>query len=70
MFAPGGVGVREAVLVLAMPRFGLASAADAAVIAITSRLWLTILEILPGLLLLQRRRGGQAAQVEHSDSVE
>lgn len=70
LFAPGGVGVREAVLVLAMPRFGLASAADAAVIAITSRLWLTILEILPGLLLLQRRRAAQPARAEHSDSVE
>ena len=53
LFAPGGVGVREGVLVLAMPRFGLASAADAAVIAITSRLWLTVLEILPGLLLFR-----------------
>jgi hypothetical protein len=53
LFAPGGVGVREAVVVIAMPRFGLASAADAAVIAVTSRLWLTILEILPGLLLFR-----------------
>lgn len=53
LFAPGGVGIREAALVIAMPRFGLASAADAAVIAITSRLWLTILEILPGLLLFR-----------------
>jgi hypothetical protein len=70
LFAPGGVGVREAVLVLAMPRFGLASAADAAVIAITSRLWLTILEILPGLLLLQRRRAAQSARANLSDSVE
>jgi glycosyltransferase 2 family protein len=69
LFAPGGVGVREAVLVLAMPRFGLASAADAAVIAITSRLWLTILEILPGLLLLQRRRAAQPARAEPSDDV-
>ena len=56
LFVPGGVGVREAVLVLAMPRFNLASAADAAVIAITSRLWLTVLEILPGLLLLRWRK--------------
>jgi hypothetical protein len=53
LFAPGGVGIREAALVIAMPRFGLASAADAAVIAIASRLWLTILEILPGLLLFR-----------------
>jgi len=54
LFAPGGVGIREAALVIAMPRFGMAYAADAAVIAITSRLWLTILEILPGLLLFRR----------------
>lgn len=66
LFAPGGVGVREAVLVLAMPRFGLASAADAAIIAITSRLWLTILEILPGLLLF-RRRTAQNSRDQHVD---
>ena len=54
LFAPGGVGVREAVLVLAMPRFGLLSAADAAVVAVASRLWLTVLEIAPGLLLWKR----------------
>jgi glycosyltransferase 2 family protein len=66
LFAPGGVGVREAVLVLAMPRFHLASAADAAVIAITSRLWLTVLEILPGLLLL-RRRSPTTAREQHAE---
>jgi len=60
LFAPGGVGVREAVLVLAMPRFDLASAPDAAVIAITSRLWLTVLEILPGLLLFHGGRAQKA----------
>jgi hypothetical protein len=60
LFAPGGVGVREAVLVIAMPKFDLASAPDAAVIAITSRLWLTILEILPGLLLFRSRSADTA----------
>lgn len=54
LFAPGGIGVREAVLVLAMPRFGLLPAADAAIVAIASRLWLTVLEIGPGLLLWTR----------------
>ena len=54
LFAPGGVGVREAVLVLAMPRFGLMPAPDAAIVAIASRLWLTVLEIAPGLLLWKR----------------
>ena len=54
LFVPGGIGVREAVLVLAMPRFGLLPAADAAVVAVASRLWLTVLEIGPGLLLWTR----------------
>ena len=66
LFAPGGVGIREAALVIAMPRFGLASAADAAVIAITSRLWLTILEILPGLLLF-RRGSAQTARDQRAE---
>ncbi len=66
LFAPGGVGVREAVLVLAMPRFQLASVADAAVIAVASRLWLTVLEIVPGVLLL-RRPGALEAAADHSD---
>jgi hypothetical protein len=66
LFAPGGVGIREAALVIAMPRFGLASAPDAAVIAITSRLWLTILEILPGLLLFRSR----AAETARDQRVE
>ena len=66
LFAPGGIGVREAVLVLAMPRFQLASAADAAVIAVASRLWLTALEVVPGLLML-RRSGAERTAPEHSD---
>lgn len=52
---PGGIGVREGVLVLAMPRFGLASETDAMVVAVTSRLWLTLLEIAPALVFLARR---------------
>lgn len=66
LFVPGGVGVREGALILAMPRFELASAADAAVIAITSRLWLTILEILPGLLML-RSRAAQSTRNQQSE---
>jgi len=67
LFAPGGVGVREAALVLAMPRFQLATAADAVVIAITSRLWLTVLEILPGLLLLRQRGGVERRIADNTD---
>lgn len=51
-FAPGGIGVREPALVTAMTQLGLASTADAAVIAVASRLWLTVIELVPGLFAL------------------
>ena len=56
LFAPGGVGVRELAMIPLMQSLGLASAADAALVAVTSRLWLTVLEILPGLLFLAGKR--------------
>ncbi|MDQ3516746.1 MAG: flippase-like domain-containing protein, partial [Gemmatimonadota bacterium] len=45
-FAPGGIGVREPALVIAMTQLELASTADAAVIAVASRLWLTAIELV------------------------
>ncbi|MGH7625797.1 MAG: lysylphosphatidylglycerol synthase domain-containing protein [Gemmatimonadaceae bacterium] len=56
LFAPGGLVVRELVLAGSLTRLGLFSASDATVLAVTSRLWLTVLEVAPGLLLLARRR--------------
>lgn len=50
--APGGLGVRELVMVGLLEAFGVASAGDAWVIAFASRIWLTVLEVLPGLLFL------------------
>jgi glycosyltransferase 2 family protein len=70
LFVPGGVGVREAAIVIAMPQFQLASAADAAIIAITSRLWLTVLEILPGLLLMRRADRDERQLVQDTRDVE
>jgi glycosyltransferase 2 family protein len=52
LIAPGGVGPREAVMVLLLTSFNMASAKEAALIAVTSRVWLTILETVPGLLFL------------------
>lgn len=51
-FAPGGLIFREAAMIGAMSGLGMCSAADAAVIAATSRLWLSVVEVLPGLLAL------------------
>ncbi|MEP6692041.1 MAG: hypothetical protein ABJD07_12855, partial [Gemmatimonadaceae bacterium] len=50
--APAGLGVREGVLVAGMTALGLATEPEAIVIAFASRLWLTMLEVVPGLLLL------------------
>lgn len=52
LFAPGGIGVRESSLMLALGQFGLAQAGAAGVISLTSRLWLTVLEVLPGFAFL------------------
>jgi glycosyltransferase 2 family protein len=49
LFAPGGIGVREGTLIVALGRLGLAQAGAAGVISVASRLWLTVLEVLPGL---------------------
>jgi hypothetical protein len=56
LFAPGGIGVREAALQNLLPRLGLAAGADAWLVVLVSRAWLTILEIIPGLLFLARGR--------------
>ena len=56
LFAPAGVGYREAAMVLVMPAAGLASVGEAGLVAVASRLWLTVLETLPGLCFLAFRR--------------
>lgn len=52
LIAPGGIGAREGALVAAFLALGLAGAADAAILAAASRLWLIVLEVLPGLVCL------------------
>lgn len=50
--APAGVGAAEGAMILLAPRLGVATAAEAAVLAIVVRLWRTVLEIAPGLIAL------------------
>jgi hypothetical protein len=52
LFAPGGVVVRESALVAGMVRLGLASQPDAFAVAVASRLWLTVVELVPGFVAL------------------
>ena len=54
LIAPGGIGVRETMLVAGLSTMGLASEPNAWVLAVVSRLWLTVLEIVPGVLFLGR----------------
>jgi hypothetical protein len=53
-FLPGGVGVREGVQTKALYAMQLATEKEALVVSVTSRLWLTVLEVLPGLIYLAR----------------
>ncbi|MBI3791144.1 MAG: flippase-like domain-containing protein [Gemmatimonadetes bacterium] len=55
LFAPGGLVFREAMLVTTMTQLHLAGATEALVIAALSRLWITVIEVVPGLLFLFRR---------------
>jgi glycosyltransferase 2 family protein len=52
LIAPGGIGPREAVMFSLMTSLGLATAKEAALVTVASRIWLTILEIVPGVLFL------------------
>jgi len=56
LVVPGGLGVREGVMATALPVLGLTTAAQGLLIAVSSRLWLTILEVVPGVLFYARAR--------------
>jgi uncharacterized membrane protein YbhN (UPF0104 family) len=64
---PAGLGVADGALVLLAQQFGVASVAEAGVLAIFVRIWRTVLEVLPGLIALavgaaaDRRRPGPVA---------
>lgn len=68
LVVPGGLGVRELVIVAGMQRLGLAGEPAATVVAWASRLWLTVLEILPGVAFLVVGGGG-AAEPTTTDDV-
>lgn len=53
LFSPGGLGVREYALVALLVGLGAAGHGDALVLSATSRVWFTVLEIVPGLISLR-----------------
>jgi hypothetical protein len=56
LFSPGGLGAREEVLQRLIAATALHPLPDALLLIVVSRLWLTVLEAAPGLLLLLLRR--------------
>ncbi len=52
VFSPGGIGVREVAMAEALQRTGLAIGGMSALLVAASRIWLTVLEIIPGVLFL------------------
>ena len=52
LIAPAGAGFREAAMIALLPAAHLADPTQAAILAVTSRLWLTALEIAPGAFFL------------------
>jgi hypothetical protein len=52
LVVPGGLGVREAFLIAGLTGLRLTDAPTATLLAVSSRLWLTVLELTPGLAFL------------------
>lgn len=69
LIIPGGIGPREAVMFQLMTSLRLATAKEAALIAVVSRLWLTLLEIVPGVLLLAYRAKRPPSTQQPSDAT-
>jgi uncharacterized membrane protein YbhN (UPF0104 family) len=65
LIAPGGLGVREAMLVIALRVAGITTEPNGWILALSSRLWLTALEVLPGVLFLA---GGMRLPVRETDA--
>jgi hypothetical protein len=49
---PAGLGVSDGALILLAQQFGVATVAEASVLAIFVRIWRTVLEVLPGVIAL------------------
>ncbi len=67
LFSPGGLGFREAALTVFLVGVGAAGQGDAVVLGVTSRIWLTVLEIVPGLVSLLVLPASQRAALRHSE---
>jgi hypothetical protein len=67
LFAPAGIVFREAAMIAGLTKLGLATLPQATLLALTSRLWLTVLEIAPGALFLARAGSRHALSNRSND---
>ena len=66
LLAPGGLGPREATLSTLLVTLSLATPPEAVVITVASRLWLTALEVIPGVVFLAARpKASGSGQGQH-----
>lgn len=67
LFSPGGLGFREAALTVFLVGVGAAGQGDAVILGVTSRVWLTVLEVLPGLISLLFLPASQRAALQRAE---
>jgi len=71
VFLPAGLGVRDGSMAAALPAFHLMTGPEALLIAVSSRLWTSILEVVPGFLFLAVdawRRRSTSSNDSHASS--
>ena len=56
IFVPAGLGIRELAMLEFLQLAGLATPSQAALVTLTSRLWLTLIEVTPAILFLAHYR--------------
>jgi uncharacterized membrane protein YbhN (UPF0104 family) len=69
LLVPGGIGPREAMMIGLMTSLKLATAKEAALVAVVSRVWLTFLEVVPGLVLLALQGASRPPSTEPPPDV-
>ena len=67
LFAPAGVGFRETAMLEFLQRAGLATHPQAALVTLTSRIWLTLLEVTPAILFWAHHRMRRVPTTDPSD---
>lgn len=69
LFAPAGVGFRETAMLQLLQTAGLATHPQAALVTLASRIWLTLLEVVPALFFWMHHRMHQrVTTIDRSDA--